>query len=62
MTFSEELKRWRKRMGYTQAEAAEVLDVKLRTYEGWEFGRHQPIDMVLRMVRATIKGKGKADA
>jgi DNA-binding transcriptional regulator YiaG len=36
--FSKSLKEWRgKRL---QKEAAEILDVNVRTYEGWESGRN----------------------
>ena len=34
-----ELKAWRTRKGWTQAQAAEFLRVSKRTYEGWEVGR-----------------------
>ena len=30
------LRRWRKRMGWTQAHAAHALDISLRIYQGWE--------------------------
>lgn len=34
-----ELIEWRSRLKYTQRQAAEYLDVPLRTYEGWEWGK-----------------------
>lgn len=42
MTWAEECKEWRARMGFTQKEAAAFLEVNKRTYEEWEGGRHQP--------------------
>jgi transcriptional regulator with XRE-family HTH domain len=36
---SDKLKAWRKRLDITQAQAADVLGVSKRTYEGWEIGR-----------------------
>ena len=30
---------WRKRLGLTQAQAADFLNVPLGTYRGWELGR-----------------------
>lgn len=43
---SEQLKAWRTRRGWTQAEAAAALHVPLRTYEGWErrFRPHHALD------------------
>lgn len=35
--FSKELKAWRGKRG--QKEVADLIDVNLRTYEGWESGR-----------------------
>jgi DNA-binding XRE family transcriptional regulator len=37
------LKAWRGRKGITQKEAAEVLGVGMRTYQGWEQGEVNPI-------------------
>jgi len=42
MKFSREIRAWRESVPYTQREAARVLDVPLRTYEGWESGRSAP--------------------
>lgn len=42
MTFADELKDWRADRGYTAREAAALLGVKPRTYEDWEYGRHEP--------------------
>ena len=40
--WAEELKRWRAKRGYTQANAAEKLRVPERTLEEWEQERAQP--------------------
>ncbi len=45
MDFSEELKRWRARMGLTQREAADRLEVKYDTLRDWELGRRSPGNM-----------------
>ena len=42
MNFSDELKQWRAREGYTQERAASFLGVSLRTYQEWEQGRQAP--------------------
>jgi putative transcriptional regulator len=39
---ADELKDWRHRMGMTQQQAAHWLNTSLRTYQGWEQGRHKP--------------------
>lgn len=31
-----ELKHWRKRLGWTQQQAADYLGIPVRTYEAWE--------------------------
>ena len=38
MSFAGDLKRERTRLGLTQAEAAEALDIGLKTYAVWERG------------------------
>lgn len=48
-TLTDDLKAWRARLGLTQAEAARWLDVPVRTYEGWEFGRAFDRPHVLRL-------------
>lgn len=44
-SFPDELKTWRAGLGFTQAQAAEWLDVPLRTYQEWEQGRQEPTQM-----------------
>lgn len=41
------LKQWRKKRGLVQKQAADILGVNLRTYEGWEQGRPAPEPMAL---------------
>jgi len=43
MTFSEKLKAARKREGYSQATAANLIrDLSVRTLQEWEHGRQEP--------------------
>ena len=42
MTFSEQLKTHRERLGLTQAELAALLDVPARTHWEWESGNTTP--------------------
>jgi transcriptional regulator with XRE-family HTH domain len=42
MTFAEELRAWRARLGCTQVEAAAKIGVTYHAYEAWERGRQQP--------------------
>jgi DNA-binding XRE family transcriptional regulator len=41
-TFRIAVKDWRRRVGLVQKEAADLLGVSLRTYQGWESGRYEP--------------------
>lgn len=40
--FADELKAWRYARGWTQEDAAKYLDVPLKTYQNWEWGRRLP--------------------
>lgn len=42
MTFSEQLKAHRQRLGLTQSEAAAVLEIPARTHWEWESGKTTP--------------------
>jgi len=42
MTFAEELRAWRARLGCTQEVAAKKAGVEYETYAAWERGRHEP--------------------
>ena len=59
MKLSKQLKEWRKgakhNFPYTQAAAAEVLGVPLRTYQQWEQGRQAPRGIALKAVLERIK-------
>ena len=49
-TFCEKLKKERSDAGYTQREAAKILNIKQPTYAGYESGRTQPdIEMLGRI-------------
>ena len=54
-----ELKAWRKRLGLTQREAAEMLEVSVLTLSAWEIGRFrigQPglLKLACRMVEMQL--------
>lgn len=49
------LRAWRKRLGLTQAEAAEKLGVGARTYHGWEKGGPCPGEVMLRLACERIE-------
>lgn len=54
--FARELKTWRERRRFTQAEAAEFLGVpSVRTLQNWEIGRTRPVGVALAMLRAAIQ-------
>ena len=42
MSFADQLKQERERLGITQAQAASLLDVPARTYWEWESGKTEP--------------------
>jgi len=44
---SELLKHWRAHTRLSQSQAAELLDVNLRTFQGWEAGRDMPYPTIL---------------
>jgi DNA-binding transcriptional regulator YiaG len=41
-TMGHDLKEWRRRVGFTQAQAAVWFDVPLRTFQEWEQDRSEP--------------------
>lgn len=55
------LKSWRKRMGYTQRQAAHALDVSLATYQNWEYekiwheGERKKSDRLARLAAAALE-------
>lgn len=45
----------RDKLGLTQEQMAELLDLKLYTYRRWEQGRHRPApDQVMRLIKRLI--------
>jgi len=40
--FSERMKELRKERGLKQREMAEICGIKMRSYQGYEYGRHYP--------------------
>jgi transcriptional regulator with XRE-family HTH domain len=42
ITFAETLRQWRKTHNLRQKEAAAILNIKVRTYEGYEIGHNSP--------------------
>lgn len=59
---SKDLKAWRKRLSITQSQAAAVLDVSLRTYQGWEAGRDFDRATVLRYALAYVEKMQKSSS
>lgn len=60
MTFTAKLKRWQG--ARTAAEAAAVLGVNLRTFEGWRSGRFEPVGFALKAVLAVLERRQKGKA
>ena len=52
---SQNLKAWRERIGVTQARAAELLDVPVRTYQGWEAGRDVDRAWILTLALQSVE-------
>jgi len=51
MTFADRLKEWRSVRRLTQADAAGLVGVPLRTWQGWEAGRPAALEsMIIRML------------
>jgi DNA-binding transcriptional regulator YiaG len=50
MTKENEFKAARKRLGLTQKELSEVLDIPKRTIEEWEGGRRNPPDWAKKLI------------
>ena len=46
-TFKKKIRAWRKSRGLVQKQAADVLDVSVRTYQGWEYGKTSPNKLAL---------------
>ena len=55
MTFAEQLKAERKRLGLTQAQAAALLDVSARVHWEWETGKTEPYAITQEGALARMK-------
>lgn len=49
-SFSERVKAWRTKKGYTQERAAKELDVPLVTYRRWELGYNEPSARLVKLI------------
>ncbi len=57
---ADRMKAWRKRLDITQAQAADVLGVSVRTYQGWEAGRTERLQKkVFRLAMAHVENNPK---
>ena len=52
--FAAALKSYRARHGFTQAQAAALLGVSLRTWQNWEIARNRPPDYALANLTALL--------
>ncbi len=52
-----QLQELRDAVGLTQAAAAELLGVSLRTYQGWEIGKSAPPAWTRHLVEAAIRAR-----
>lgn len=59
MTFADQIKSERARLGLTQAEAASLLEVPARTLWEWEHGKTTPLPVAQEGVAARLR-KAKA--
>lgn len=58
----DELQKWRRRMGFTQKQAATALGMSVRTYQGWELGRRRThVDVIRLLMRKTKPRKPETD-
>ena len=59
MTFAEQLRAWRKKL--YQKEAADILQVNIRSYQAWEEGRREPTELAkIEVYRRMEKAKQRA--
>jgi DNA-binding XRE family transcriptional regulator len=59
MSFADELKQERERLGITQAQAASLLSIAKRTYCDWEYGITTPPEVAQEGALARLR-KAKA--
>lgn len=62
MNLAEFMKDWRKRAKFTQAKAAEALQMALPTLQGIEQGRPFKYEHLLRLAIQTLEGAGYGKA
>ena len=55
MTLEESLRTWRKREGFSQAQAAAELGRSLRTYQEYEQGRSEPRGNARKALLAKVR-------
>jgi DNA-binding transcriptional regulator YiaG len=48
---------WRKERGLSQAKAAALLGVHLRTFQDWQYGRRKPSGLSLKLITAKLTEK-----
>lgn len=61
MTFAEELRAWRARLGCTQVEAAKKVGVPYETLAAWERGRQVPAHTeIIRRLLASLEREERA--
>lgn len=58
--FGTEVKAWRKRADLVQKQAADVLGVKLRSYQNWEQGSHVPLPIAQETLRRRMDDYDKS--
>jgi len=57
MNIATQLKKWREKKGFSQADAAAYLEISKRTLQDWEQGRRQPVGLARRFLVKLIGGK-----
>jgi DNA-binding transcriptional regulator YiaG len=59
MTFAEQLKSERDRLGLSQDQAAALIETSKRTYTDWESGRTVPLPVAQEGALARMRGRKK---
>lgn len=60
MKFAEQLKTYRKNLGYTKEEMAVFLgDISIQAYRAWEQGTRSPLKLYQKMIIERIKKKAE---
>jgi DNA-binding transcriptional regulator YiaG len=53
--FAQEFKSWRSRKGFSQSQAAEFLEISVKTLQNWEIARTMPHGIAMSAVRALME-------